>query len=184
MNIGDKKGQFLDESLEKYKPTSVLEMGCYCGYSGMRTLRKLSKNGFLISLELSPDNAKIARQMFEYAGVSDRVEIVIGDCKETIPTLKQKLKSFRGVEHFDMVFIDHSKENYLRDLLLVENHDLIRSGSVVVADNVVVFKIQSYLDHVRDKSFYSSSELKLSTLEYVTEHDEQVQDGVEISIKK
>jgi hypothetical protein len=51
----------------------------------------------------------------------------------------------------DLLFIDHEKSQYLSDLQIIESHQLLQPGSVVVADNVLSFgrPLQAYLDHVR-----------------------------------
>lgn len=181
MNLGDEKGQIVDNTVKKYSPKTILEMGTYCGYSSCRLVKLLPEDGFMISLEISEDNAKIARQVHKKAGIDHRITVLVGDAKSSIPKV-QDLLATKGFKSIDLVFIDHDKKAYLHDLLVTEQHNLLHKGSVVVADNVVVFAIKDYLDHVRDKKYYSSSELFMSRLEYVTDKDKQIEDGVEVSI--
>lgn len=60
-------------------------------------------------------------------------------------------RSATEVPAIDLLFIDHEKSLYLDDLKIVESHQLLTAGSVVVADNVLSFGVplQGYLDHVR-----------------------------------
>jgi len=81
-----------------------------------------------------------------------------------------------------MVFIDHAKNKYYPDLLLIEQYNLMHSGSVVVADNVIVFNINDYLNHVRNSGKYTSSVNYLATLEYDDTHEEDKVDGIEVSV--
>ena len=97
-----------------------------------------------------------------------RVEVVQGDSAEAIPTLTGP---------FDLVFLDHWKAFYKRDLIAIEAHGLLRPGSLVVADNVgAIFEPGEYLDYVRGCDHYES-EHRVSTIEYT-----DVPDAVEISV--
>ncbi len=94
--------------------------------------------------------------------------MVQGDSAEAIPTL-------RGP--FDLVFLDHWKAFYKRDLIAIEAHGLLRPGSLVVADNVgAIFEPGEYLGYVRGSADYES-EHRVSTIEYT-----DVPDAVEISV--
>lgn len=89
--------------------------------------------GKVVSIDPSDWANKIARQIVEHAGLSDRVDYMVTTSTEAIPQLKAKY----GVDHLELVFIDHVKEIYLQDLKLMEQHSLIASGTVLVADNVI-----------------------------------------------
>jgi catechol O-methyltransferase len=181
MNLGDQKGAIVDKIVKSKFPKHVLEMGTYCGYSSCRILSQMPPDGIIVSLEFSKENADIARQIHKKAGVDHRVHIIVGAASHTIPKVSDFITK-KGFSTFDLVFIDHEKSDYYGDLLLVEKHGLITSGSVVVADNVVVFKIKDYLDHVRNTDFYSKSDLYMSKLEYITQSDDPIEDGVEVSV--
>ncbi len=81
----------------------VLEIGTLAGYSGIWLARGLPPGGTLITLELDPRHAQIARQHFALAGVSDRVQIMEGSAPASLERLA-------GAEPFDMVFLDANKE--------------------------------------------------------------------------
>ena len=85
---------------------------------------------------------------------------------------------------FDLVFIDHAKERYLEDLRRIEALGALRSGSLVVADNVLCFgPLEEYLSYVRDaEGPFASSELHRSFVEYTHGLDEREADGVEVSV--
>ena len=83
----------------------------------------------LWTVEVNPKHAQIARRVFEHAGVGDRVKVMEGDSGEVI-------RGMKGVR-FDFVFIDHWKNLYKRDLVLLEEGGLLQKGSVIAADNVV-----------------------------------------------
>ena len=87
----------------------------------------------LYTIEVNPEHAQIARKIFEFAGVGDRVKVLEGDSGEFL----KKMKREQGVDKFDFVFIDHWKNLYKRDLIILEDEKLLKKGSVVLADNVV-----------------------------------------------
>jgi len=137
INVGDEKGAILDAVVERSRPRTVLELGAYVGYSALRIATKLPPGGRLWSVELSRDNAAIARRIIEHAGVADRVTFVIGhlgDGGATLAHLQQACGLVAG--SVDVVFIDHAKDAYLPDLKRLLDARLLHSGSVVVADNV------------------------------------------------
>ncbi len=138
INVGDEKGALLDAAIERAKPKLLLELGTYCGYSALRTIRVAPKDAHLVTIEFNADNAAIAQSIFEHANIKDRVTIVhgtLGDGK-TAATLKDALGFARG--KVDFAFIDHAKEAYLPDLELILREGWLRRGAIVVADNVKV----------------------------------------------
>jgi catechol O-methyltransferase len=139
INVGDEKGAILDAAIERAKPTLLLELGTYCGYSALRTVRKMPAGAHLVSIEFNADNAAIAQSVLEHAGVADRVTIVNGTLGDGGATIT-KLRTLHGFEKgkLDFVFIDHAKEVYLSDLELILGEGWLRKGAVVVADNVKV----------------------------------------------
>jgi catechol O-methyltransferase len=137
MNVGDEKGAILDAAVVRAKPRLLLELGTYCGYSALRTLRVAPPEGRLVTVEFSADNAAIARSIFEHAGVAERVAIVhgsLGDGGRTAGTLRDAHGFAPG--SLDFAFIDHAKDAYLPDLQLILREQWLRPGAVVVADNV------------------------------------------------
>jgi len=139
INVGDEKGALLDAAISRAKPKLLLELGTYCGYSGLRTIRAVRSDAHLVTIEYSPDNAAIAKSIFEHAGIADRVTIVVGtlgDGGKTAATLRERHAFDRGA--VDFAFIDHAKEAYLPDLELILREGWLRHGAVVVADNVKV----------------------------------------------
>lgn len=108
----------------------ILEIGTLGGYSTIWLARALPSGGELISLELEELNASVARKNVDRAGLSGRVEIRVGDAKETLAQMSQN-----GVEPFDLIFIDADKESYPD--YLQWSLRLSRPGSLILADNVI-----------------------------------------------
>ncbi|CAN5414723.1 O-methyltransferase [soil metagenome] len=104
----------------------VLEIGTLGGYSTISLARAVGPEGRIVTLEFEPRHAEIAAANLSRAGLSDRVEIVVGAALETLPGLPGE---------FDFVFIDADKENnsaYVQWAI-----DLGHPGTVVVVDNVI-----------------------------------------------
>lgn len=66
-------GQIVDAVLREQRPSVLLELGAYCGYSAVRMARLLLPGARLLTIELNPDYAAITQQMVDFAGLQDRV---------------------------------------------------------------------------------------------------------------
>ncbi|KAM4827506.1 catechol O-methyltransferase [Thomomys bottae] len=174
MHVGDKKGRIMDTVIQEYKPSLVLELGAYCGYSAVRMARLLKPGARLITMEMNPDFAAITQQMLSFAGLQDKVTILIGPSQDHIPQLKQQ----HGVDTLDMVFLDHWKDRYLPDTLLLEECGLLREGTVLLADNVIIPGAPEFLAYVRENKSFECTHYR-SYLEYMN-----VEDGLEKAIYK
>jgi catechol O-methyltransferase len=150
INVGDEKGKILDSVIERLQPKRVLELGAYVGYSALRIARRLPPGGQLFSVEFNADNASIARQMIEHAGVSDRVTFVVGTLGDGGKTLRE-LSERHGFDagSLDLLFIDHDKDAYLPDLKRIVEAGWLHPGSVAVADNVKFPGAPEYRAHMK-----------------------------------
>ncbi len=139
MNVGDEKGEILDQAVLRAQPRRLLELGTYCGYSALRTVRVMPKQSHLYSIEFVEANANIARRIWEHAGVTDRVTVITGSLADGGKTIN-RLESNHGFarETLDFVFLDHDKDAYLPDLERILSRGWLHPGAVVVADNVRV----------------------------------------------
>ncbi|MBA3850746.1 MAG: O-methyltransferase [Chloroflexi bacterium] len=109
---------------------SILEVGTLGGYSTIWLARALPVDGRLVTLELDPRHAEVARSNLTRAGLAERVEVRVGPALETLARLADE-----DAGPFDLVFIDADKEGYPDYLGWALR--LTRPGSLVVADNVV-----------------------------------------------
>ena len=149
INVGDEKGALLDAAIERVQPRLLLELGTYCGYSALRTVRKMPADAHLVSIEYLEANADIARRVLGHAGVGDRVTVVVGSLADdgtTAATLEREHGFAPGT--LDFVFIDHDKNLYLSDLERIVSHGWLHRGSVVVADNVRFPGAPDYRKHM------------------------------------
>ena len=108
----------------------ALEVGTLGGYSTLHLARGVGEGGQVVTLELEPDHAAIARESLDDAGVGERVEIRIGRAVDSLQRLVDE-----GVHPFDLVFIDADKESNLAYLDFAMR--LTGPGALIVVDNVV-----------------------------------------------
>ncbi len=54
INVGDEKGAILDEAVRRARPSQLLELGTYCGYSALRMCRAMPDSARLVSIEFNP----------------------------------------------------------------------------------------------------------------------------------
>ena len=130
IQISASQGKFLHLLARLTGARRILEIGALGGYSTIWLGRALQPGGKLISLEVSPAHAAVARANLANAGLADCVEVLVGPALETLPRLLAQ-----GGDPFDMVFIDADKNNYPGYLEFALK--LTRSGGLIVADNVV-----------------------------------------------
>jgi predicted O-methyltransferase YrrM len=108
----------------------ILEVGTLGGYSALWLARALPPDGRLVTLEVNPRHAEVARGNFVTAKVADRIELHLGPALENLARLRAQ-----GVAPFDLVFIDADKANnlaYVQAALA-----LSRIGTLIIVDNVV-----------------------------------------------
>ncbi|ODR93714.1 methyltransferase [Methyloceanibacter superfactus] len=131
----------------------ILEIGTLGGYSTIWLAHGLAEGGRLITLDMNPDYAEVARGNIANAGLADRVEIRVGKALDTLPLLEAE-----GAGPFDLIFIDADKPS------TPDYFDwavrLARQGSLIVVDNVVregaILAAQSDNKHVKGlRGFYA-----------------------------
>jgi len=126
MISGPLQGRLLQFLSEMQKPKRILEIGTFTGYSAICLARGLSPEGELHTIDNNPEIEDFARKFFQIAGLSDKIQMHIGDAKNIIPSLP---------EIYDIIFIDADKENYPQyfDICLPK----LREGGILIADNVL-----------------------------------------------
>ncbi|HEX4023160.1 MAG TPA: O-methyltransferase [Steroidobacteraceae bacterium] len=108
----------------------ILEIGTLGGYSTIWLARALPPDGCLISCELKPAFAEVARSNLQRAGAGAVAQIRVGRASDTLAKLIAE-----HAEPFDFVFIDADKSGYPDYLTAALK--LSRPGTLIVADNVV-----------------------------------------------
>jgi len=130
IQVSGPQGKLLELLVVMMGAHRVLEVGTLAGYSTIRLARGVGDGGAVVTLELDPHHASVARENLERAGLSDRVELREGRAIDSLDDL-----IVENVEPFDFFFIDADKSSnptYLERVVT-----LSRPGSVIVVDNVV-----------------------------------------------
>lgn len=130
IHISPAQGRLVQLLVEISGARRALEIGTLGGYSTIYLARALPEDGRLASLELDEENARVARENLDHAGLGEKVEVRVGDAKESLAAMREA-----GEGPFDLVFIDADKEGYPEYL----DHalGLTRSGSLILADNTI-----------------------------------------------
>ncbi|XP_074012740.1 transmembrane O-methyltransferase homolog [Numenius arquata] len=160
--VGPVKGRIVARLLEEKAPLRVLELGTYCGYGTVLLAMGLPPGARLYTVEGDPRHAAVAEKVIRLAGFDEQtVELIVGPSEEVIPRLRDK----HGLTQADFVFMDHWKRCYLRDLQLLESHQLLAPGATVLADNVLFPGAPHFLQYTKTCGRYRCR-LHRASLEY------------------
>lgn len=126
MVSGNIQGKFLSLLSRLVKPSYILEVGTFTGYSAICLAKGLTENGKLITIDINEELAPMCQRYFELSGDAKKIQQVIGNALDILPTIDNDI---------DIVFIDADKQNYSNyyDLVI----DKVKSGGLIVADNVL-----------------------------------------------
>jgi predicted O-methyltransferase YrrM len=130
IDVSPPQGKMLHLLVRLTNTRRIVEVGTLGGYSTIWMARALPPGGRLVTLEIDPRTAGVARSNIERAGVADRVEIVVAPARDTLERMIAD-----GAEPFDLFFIDADKESNADYLRLAVR--LARPGALIIVDNVV-----------------------------------------------
>lgn len=158
------------------KPKKILEIGTAIGYSAI--LFAKYSDASIVTLEKDEETANVAKENIEKAGLTDRIQVIVGDAMESIKGIDDK---------FDFVFLDANKSHY-KDYL----PDILRNlndGGVIVSDNIL-YKGMVANDELVTKRQKTIVKNLREYLNILTNHTELVTsiipigDGVALSVRK
>lgn len=130
INVSPSQGKLLHLLARVQGARKILELGTLGGYSTIWLARALPPDGRLISLEVDPKRAEIARANIARAELASLVEVRVGLAADSM----QKLLA-EGRGPFDLIFIDADKPSYAE--YLKWSLKLSRPGTLILADNVI-----------------------------------------------
>lgn len=126
MLSGHFQGRLLSMLSKLIRPSLVLEIGTYTGYSALCLAEGLSENGVLHTIDNNPEREKLVARYIEASGMTKRIIPHIGDAASVIPQIEG---------NFDLVFIDADKHNY--GMYFEQVIGRMKPGGVILADNVL-----------------------------------------------
>jgi predicted O-methyltransferase YrrM len=124
------QGQLLRMISQMCGAKRILELGTFTGFSAICLASGMGEGGHLDTLELNDELEDLILEGFERAGLENVIQLHIGDCKETLKTLRAGMK-----EMYDIVYMDANKREYCEYYDLV--FDMVRPGGLILADNVL-----------------------------------------------
>ncbi len=130
----------------------ILEFGTFTGFSAICLASGMGEGGHLDTLELNDELEDLILEGFERAGLEDVIQLHIGDCKETLKSLRAEMglpespesessadnaanNNIQDAQLYDIVYMDANKREYCEYYDLV--FDMVRPGGLILADNVI-----------------------------------------------
>jgi caffeoyl-CoA O-methyltransferase len=152
MVVPPEEGRLLTMLTQMLDARLAVEVGTFTGYSAICIARGLAPGGKLITCDIDPELAAIARRYFAAADLDDRIELLLGDATQTLRDIPGEI---------DFAFIDADKPGYIAYYELLVPR--MRPGGIICADNVLWFGqvtepdviderltgIRDFNDHVR-----------------------------------
>lgn len=131
MQIAPEQGQFMALLIKLIGAKKILEIGTFTGYSTLVVALALPQDGKIIACDIDQQYTKIARQFWQQAEVSHKIDLRIAPAIETL----DKLIAEKQENSFDFIFIDADKRNYAN--YYERSLKLIRPGGLIAIDNVL-----------------------------------------------
>ena len=126
MASGHLQGRMLKMFVRMIKPSCILEIGTYSGYSALCMAEGLPEGGMIHTFEINDEQEEFTRPWFEGSPYADRIKLYIGDALQLLPQL--------GLT-FDLAFVDGDKRRY------VDYYEMIlprlADGGYIIADNTL-----------------------------------------------
>jgi predicted O-methyltransferase YrrM len=140
MLSGHLQGRFLSFFAKVCRPTTILEIGTYTGYSALCLAEGLLPGGRLITIDINEELETFTRSFFDRSDYKEQIDYRIADAKDELIKIEGP---------FDMVFIDADKRNYALyyDLVI----DKMSPGGIILVDNVL-WSGKIVDENARDKS--------------------------------
>ena len=127
MLSGAYQGKLLEFLSRMISPERILEVGTYTGYSAICLAKGLKPGGRLLTIEHNPELEERIREYLGKAGLSDMVELRIGEAAELLPELPEA--------GFDLAFLDADKAHYAEYYPLLKR--VLKPGGWLLIDNVL-----------------------------------------------
>lgn len=124
--VGPLVGRLLSQMTRMIGAGRVFEFGSGFGYSAYWFLKGMNGRGQVVYTDDEEENARLARDFFQRAGLLSRLQIEVGDAMEIID---------RQDGSFDIILVDCEKARY--PTAFEKAIPRIRKGGLLIADNVL-----------------------------------------------
>lgn len=131
LQISPEQGQFIAFLLKLINARRTIEVGVFTGYSSLWTALTLPEDGQIVACDVNEEFTAVAREYWQAAAVSHKIELILAPANETLDKLLAKGEAGQ----FDFAFIDADKKNY--DHYYEACLQLVRPGGLVAIDNVL-----------------------------------------------
>ena len=131
MQIAPEQGQMMAFLVELMGARRILEIGTFTGYSTLCMAMAMPEAGHIDACDTNAETTQVAQRYWKAAGVADRIQLHLGNARETMAGFLQN--GHAGT--YDLVFVDADKEDY--DAYYEMGLRLLRHGGVVVFDNML-----------------------------------------------
>jgi caffeoyl-CoA O-methyltransferase len=175
LQVAPELGTFLTLLTRLARASSAIEVGTFTGYSSICLARGLADGGKLLCCDVSEEWTAVARQYWDKAGLTDRIELRLGGALDTIRALPAQ-------EQFDVAFIDADRLSYPK--YWGELVPRVRPGGVIMVDST--FSHGRVLDAGND----NPSVIAVRTMNDLAAADDRVElvmvpigDGVTVALR-
>jgi caffeoyl-CoA O-methyltransferase len=134
MQVGALEGNFLSLIAKITQAKYVLEFGTFTGNSSTAFALALPDHGKITTLDRDPKATEFAKMIWQKANVSEKVELILGDAKESVRRLEEEITSGKR-PYYDLAFIDADKAGYW--FYFESCLKLLRPGGTILVDNVL-----------------------------------------------
>ena len=157
----------IEEILKEEKPKRILEIGTAVGYSATMFAKYTDEDCIIDTIEIDEERAKEAKENIEKIGVANRINIIVGNAVDILPTISQE---------YDIVFIDAAKGKY--PVFLENAIRLIKNDGLILADNIL-YKGYVMSDYNKHKQRTAVRHLR-EYIQEITENEKLESEIVEI----
>ncbi|NOL49245.1 O-methyltransferase [Pelistega europaea] len=134
INVPANHGKLLHFFIKMMGAKRILEIGTLAGYSTVWMAKDLPADGLVTTIDFDEKHIQIAEQTFAMTDMQDKIRMMHGKAQECLELLVKEHKAGL-IPSFDFIFIDADKQN--NPVYLDYCMELSRSGTVIVADNMV-----------------------------------------------
>ena len=126
MMVGPLEGALLRFLARLTQAQRILEIGMFTGYSSLAWAEALPPDGQLITLDVNPETAEIAKRYFRESPHGKKIDLRLGPALDSLKILEGP---------FDLCFIDADKTEYSNYYEICIG--LVRQGGLIVLDNML-----------------------------------------------